>query len=413
MALTVPLAHDFYCPWCWVALHQVRRLREEFPVTIEWVGYELYPEDMEWPDGVPGDPPPANKPPVPTRFDFICAADGVTVPPNVPKPPKMRTFRTHRAVEHVRATGGDADRFIEDLYEAYYRRGTDINDLANLREIAAPYCDDLDAMAAAIERRDYSDRIVPFDDPAYERGVYNVPTYFIGDERLAERPYVEVAAAIRRALGIGNGLYEEPNFPPAPADRPYVFSNMVQTIDGKILPGGRDETAAGLGSSVDGDALGTLEGHADAVLVGARTLRATGNGWNPGTEWRIVITGSGDVDPASNFLSKGRAVVASPGAAHGPGERMDSDDLPGMLRSLREKGVERILLLGGAEINARFFREGLVDEIFVTIAPKLRLGEDVPTYADGVAFDRPEDWSLVSDRRVGDELFLRYRRKAR
>ena len=67
-------------------------------------------------------------------------------------------------------------------------------------------------------------------------------------------------------------LYERIAFPPAPADRPYVFCNMVATIDGKTISGERNEPVQELGSAVDHAALRDLEAAADAVrkaLAGA------------------------------------------------------------------------------------------------------------------------------------------------
>ena len=77
MPLTIPVAHDFICPWCWVGLHQARRLQEELGVDIEWRGYELYPEDLEWPDYPSPTQPPINKPSVPSRLDLLLAAEGM------------------------------------------------------------------------------------------------------------------------------------------------------------------------------------------------------------------------------------------------------------------------------------------------------------------------------------------------
>ncbi|MCS6951193.1 MAG: hypothetical protein NZ520_12095, partial [bacterium] len=43
-------------------------------------------------------------------------------------------------------------------------------------------------------------------------------------------------------------LYRHITFPPAPADRPYVFLNMVSSLDGKITLGEVGDSASGLGS---------------------------------------------------------------------------------------------------------------------------------------------------------------------
>jgi 2,5-diamino-6-(ribosylamino)-4(3H)-pyrimidinone 5'-phosphate reductase len=69
-------------------------------------------------------------------------------------------------------------------------------------------------------------------------------------------------------------LYRQIPFPPAPTDRPYVFLNMVSTLDGKITLGEVGDTAAGLGSPMDQALMKRLQRNAQAVLIGASTLRA-------------------------------------------------------------------------------------------------------------------------------------------
>ncbi len=79
MGITIPVAHDFICPWCWVGLLQARRLEQEFGVRFEWLGYELFPIELEWPEWKM-EPSPPNKPPVLSRFDFILVADDIEMP---------------------------------------------------------------------------------------------------------------------------------------------------------------------------------------------------------------------------------------------------------------------------------------------------------------------------------------------
>ena len=75
MALTIPVAHDFICPWCWVGLFQAKRLQSEFGAQIEWRGYELFPDELAWPDYPAAKPKPGNRPDTPSRFDLMLAAD--------------------------------------------------------------------------------------------------------------------------------------------------------------------------------------------------------------------------------------------------------------------------------------------------------------------------------------------------
>jgi len=75
-------------------------------------------------------------------------------------------------------------------------------------------------------------------------------------------------------------------------------------------------------------------------------------------------------------------------------------------------GVRRLLVLGGSELNAQWLQNNLIDELFITIAPKVKLGRDVPTYADGVPLPRAQiqRYQVVECHVVNDEVFLRYRR---
>ena len=79
---------------------------------------------------------------------------------------------------------------------------------------------------------------------------------------------------------------------------------------------------------------------------------------------------------------------------------------------LRAKwGVKRLLCEGGGELNAALFRASLVDELHLTICPKIFGGKNAPTMADGKGFTKLADAAglrLKSARRVGDEMFLIY-----
>jgi len=83
-----------------------------------------------------------------------------------------------------------------------------------------------------------------------------------------------------------------------------------------------------------------------------------------------------------------------------------------VLGKLRERGFRKVLLEGGGHLHFAFARGGCVDEIYVTVTPHL-IGGPAPSLLDGRGFlwkDHPL-LELVSSRRVGDEVFLRYRVK--
>lgn len=222
---------------------------------------------------------------------------------------------------------------------------------------------------------------------------------------------------------MAEGVYTELSFPEPPEGRPYVFINMVSTIDGKIVTGNRDEPVMDLGSAVDHATMRQIQAQADGILIGAGTLRSTPKLWYPEGKYRFVASRSGVVDPFVRFFGDdpGRAFVVTSiqGAERVPEdaqaicvgvEELDFVELLGIMRS--EMDIRYLLVEGGSHLNAELFRAGLVDEIFLTFAPKIKLGEDVPTIADGVALDRSEiqEFELFGVKQVASELFLRYRR---
>jgi riboflavin biosynthesis pyrimidine reductase len=392
----------------------------EFGVTIDWQGYELWPEELEWPEPGPPETPNPNRPATPTRIEFLFRIEGVPRP-TVPRPPRLRTFHAHQAVESAREHGNE-DAMVERIYRALWERGENINDPDVLIRLAEGLVPDLDELRHHLHQRPHRDRIVGFDDPAYAVGVFNLPTFFIGNERYAEQPYAVLAEAVARELGeTRSAPYRGITFPPGPENRPYTYINMVATIDGKILTGERDEHVDDLGSEVDRATLHRLEATADAVLVGAQTLRATSPRWNPASPIRVVVSGSGNLPWDSLFLTGGESYVAyggpNPPEVHAPVRALQAGtqelDLTALLANLRARGVERLLVLGGSEINAQLLAADLVDELFLTVAPKVKLGRDVPTYADGDALPRENvlSFGLVEHTVVADELFLRYRRR--
>ena len=206
------------------------------------------------------------------------------------------------------------------------------------------------------------------------------------------------------------------------ADRPYVFIDMVTTIDGKTVSGQRGEDVLDLGSQADHQVMRSIQDQADGVLVGATTLRAASKRWNPGTAFRIVTARRGDFDYTVPFFTGGgRSFVAcgseSRFTPESGVERLEAGDEgvePGLLlNKLREFGCERLLCFGGSELNAQLLEADLVDELFLTVAPKVKLGRGLPTYAGGEPLPRERmlTFDLVEHHAVGSEIFLRYRRQ--
>jgi predicted DsbA family dithiol-disulfide isomerase len=191
----IRVAHDFVCPWCWVGLLQVRALREEFPVAFEWQGYELWPPELEFPEPGPATASHPDRPPVPSRLDFVCLLDQVEIPA-IERPKRIRTTAALQAVEFAGEVG-QKTAVLEAIYEAFWLRGESIHEPETLKVILSTTGVDPTGLDEVIRSGTYRNRIIGFDAPAYASGVFNVPTFFIGGQRYAEQPRVVLRKAIR------------------------------------------------------------------------------------------------------------------------------------------------------------------------------------------------------------------------
>jgi predicted DsbA family dithiol-disulfide isomerase len=197
--LTVTIAHDYLCPWCWVGFFQARRLREEFPqIRQVWRGFELLPEELgPLPDFQPA-PPAPDRPP--SRFDLFSQAEGAPVPAGR----TVGAVRTHAALEGAAYAQERAphrfDAYNEAVYRAFWERSEDISDPEVLGRLAAGAGLDRDDFLRAVSSRAYHDQIVRFDDDAYAADVTHVPTFLFRGERCAEAPYATIRDLAQRYL---------------------------------------------------------------------------------------------------------------------------------------------------------------------------------------------------------------------
>ena len=203
----------------------------------------------------------------------------------------------------------------------------------------------------------------------------------------------------------------------APSDRPRVFTNFVLTLDGRATIGG---VSGPIGSDRDTEMLVGLRRRADAVMIGAGTMRAERYGRVPNDRLLAIVSGRLDLpwDAKLFTCGSGEVLVFTSSEAEPPEtatpvhvvRHEDSVDLRAALAHLRsEHGVSSLLCEGGPRLHAQLLEAGLVDELFVTRAPKLAGGEG-PGLAEGLSHlerDLELAW-LVLEAQTG-ELFARYR----
>lgn len=253
------------------------------------------------------------------------------------------------------------------------------------------------------------------------------------------------------------GWYGGPLGFPAPAGRPYVIANFVTTLDGVVsyaIPGQAGGGPISGNNVPDRFVMGLLRACADAVVIGAGTLRAMrlnhavtpGYIFPPATaEYAglrralgkppqpvtVVVTGRGDLDlGAAAFRAPdvpvlivttdaGAARLAQAGAlpgavtvhSAGPGPEVPVAAVLAALGAVSPASL--VLTEGGPLMLGTFLAGGALDELFLTLAPQLagRAGDGFrPALVEGLAFmpERAPWGRLLSAKSAGDHLYLRY-----
>lgn len=201
-------------------------------------------------------------------------------------------------------------------------------------------------------------------------------------------------------------------------DRPFVFINVAMTADGKIDTVARQ--GAAISSPRDRERVDRLRAGSDAVLVGGRTLLdedpkltvksealraeriARGLPPNP---IKVGIVSEADIRIQSKFLHEGPADIVIFTTYRTSRDKLeflrrqgvdvhvdhhDRVDLPAALAILKNLGVDRLMVEGGATLNFELLRLGLVDEVNAFVAPMIFGGESAPTMAAGAGVERGE-----------------------
>jgi len=249
---------------------------------------------------------------------------------------------------------------------------------------------------------------------------------------------------------------------PRPA-RPYVISNFVSTLDGVVSLGIPGKSGGGEISGFnahDRALMGILRGAADAVVVGAGTLRAVPRhlwtaeyvypalsdayaqlrqslGRGP-TPLNVIVSGSGVVDLTAPVFASGAVesliLTTAAGAA-----RLRAQSLPAPVSVRVPKGADDgrlsasgvvaevaaslgraaplVLVEGGPQVMGDFLAERQIDELFLTLAPQVAGRADGDAMAERLplvtgqqlAPERPAWSTLLSVHQAASHLFLRYR----
>lgn len=180
-----------------------------------------------------------------------------------------------------------------------------------------------------------------------------------------------------------------------------VRMNFIESADGAVTLGGR---SGALGGETDRAVMQVLRTMADVLMIGAGTVRAEGYGGvrldEPDAAWRrerglsehpplAVVSHRLDIEPGHPFFAEAlvRPFVVTHDAAPAGRRRAledvaevlvcgaDGVDLALALDALAERGMTQVLCEGGPRLFGSLLEAGLVDELCVTIAPRIVGGD--------------------------------------
>lgn len=188
--------------------------------------------------------------------------------------------------------------------------------------------------------------------------------------------------------------------------RPFVTAKIAQSIDGRIAA--RDLSSQWITSPETRAEVHQLRARCDAVLVGTGTAliddpRLTVRGID-GPQPRPVVMGMRELEPGSHLARNPDTIYLR---TRSPREALEE---------LGRRGVEHVLVEGGAGIFASFVEAGLVDELYVHIGPILLGGEGlpvtgsllVPTLSAAPRFE-PDELATPAARTLGPDTVLHFR----
>lgn len=224
-------------------------------------------------------------------------------------------------------------------------------------------------------------------------------------------------------------------------NRPYTLLSCAMSIDGYL-----DNAAVTrllLSNAADLDRVDAVRADCDAILVGAATVRRddprllvrskarqderVARGLPP-SPIKVTVTAGARLDAVANFFATGdteKLVYCASATAAEARERfgqvatvIDAGQPVGMQRmseDLYARGVQRLMVEGGATVHTQFLTEGLADELHLVVAPFFVGDSRAPRFVmDGRFPWNPDRRAALAEvRQIDDVVLLRYALSAR
>ncbi|WXG39956.1 MAG: 2,5-diamino-6-(ribosylamino)-4(3H)-pyrimidinone 5'-phosphate reductase [Candidatus Freyarchaeum deiterrae] len=211
--------------------------------------------------------------------------------------------------------------------------------------------------------------------------------------------------------------------------KPYVILSAAMSVDGKIATRGGDSAYS---DDEDWKRVHKLRSEVDAIMVGIHTILVDDSkltskeGKNPirvvvdsdartppnarvitvrpEVETIIAVTSIAPPERISNLQKKGAKILVC-----GDGELVD---LKSLMEKLFDRGVKKLMLEGGGNVNWGMISKGLIDEIRIAVAPVIVGGIEAITLVEGEGFTKVSEGvklELINTEKVGKNLVLTYK----
>lgn len=325
-------------------------------------------------------------------------------------------------------------RIIAEGYHAAYGKAhAEVNALKNAKESVEGA-----TMVVTLEPCSHIGKTPPCAKTIIEAGIKRVVIASVDPNPLVAGKGIQMLKDANISVRVGvldeeNRLLNKVFFKYIQQKMPYVLLKTAMSVDGKIATKTGD--AKWITNEVSRDYVHTLRHQYTGIMVGVNTiikddpmlttrLKNT-DGRNP---VKIIVDSKGTIPlDASVLKSEGDTIIAT--THHCPQETIDAlkakgadvmvidtkekrVDLRLLMQALAKKGIDGILLEGGATLNAAMLEDGLVDEVMAFIAPSIIGGTNAPTPIGGkgiASMAEKTHLKHLDTKRFGDDFLLHYK----
>lgn len=211
--------------------------------------------------------------------------------------------------------------------------------------------------------------------------------------------------------------------------RPKVILSAAMTLDGKIATKKGDSR---LSSKQDKVRIHKLRSKVDAILVGSNTVKRDDpmltvrytKGKNP---LRVILDSKAEINLKSQIIKTCKKIPTILAVSKKASKQNISNlkkhsleivvvgenkiNIKNLLKALSKKKIKTLLVEGGGTVNWEFIKQGLVDEMIVTVTPYLVGGQKAISLVEGEGFSKIQNSKKLKLKKIyklGNEIVLHY-----